>query len=97
MADSPYAFSESDLHNIVDKTASAVEELRTVNGIVQAHTEDLGGANQSASGDILQQHLFTWNTDFDKCVNQLNDLNGKAQALLNVNVNVNVDAGGLAQ
>jgi DNA integrity scanning protein DisA with diadenylate cyclase activity len=88
MADAPYAFNEADLHNIVDKTQSAIDELNTVNGIVQMHTEDLGTANQSDSGDILQDHLNTWTTDFHTCVNNLSDLNGKAQGLLQVNVDV---------
>jgi hypothetical protein len=97
MADSPYAFSEADLHNIVNKTQSAIDEMNTVNNIVQAHTEDLGTANQSDSGNILQQHLNTWTSDFHNVVNNLSDLNTKAQGLLKVNVDVATGARGQAK
>ena len=86
MPESPYAFSEADLHDIVNKTQSAIDEMNSVNNIVQSHTEDLGTANQSDSGTILQQHLFTWTSDFHNTVNNLTDLNTKAQGLLKVNV-----------
>jgi hypothetical protein len=81
-----YAFSDPDLSDIINKTQSAIDEMNTLNNLVQSHTEDLGTANQSDSGDILKTHLNTWTTDFHTCVNNLTDLNQKAQNLRQVNI-----------
>lgn len=82
---STYHFSDPDLQAIITKTQDAINEMNTVNNTVQSHTDSLVDANRSDSGTILSQHLATWNADFNTCVNNLTDLNTKAQALLQVN------------
>jgi hypothetical protein len=84
---STYRFSDPDLQQIINKTQDAINEMNTVNTTVQAHTDSLVDANRSDSGQILSGHLATWTTDFHTCVNNLTDLNTKAQALLRVNQN----------
>ncbi|GAB2847435.1 hypothetical protein GCM10027176_58810 [Actinoallomurus bryophytorum] len=88
---SSYHFSDQDLQQIITKTANAVTEMNTVNSTVQAHTDSLVDANRSDSGQILSTHLTTWTTDFNTCVNNLNDLNSKATALLQVNRSTGLD------
>jgi hypothetical protein len=88
---SSYRFVDADLQTIITQTQSAITEMNTVNNTVQAHTDSLVDANRSDSGTILSGHLTTWTTDFHTCVNNLTDLNGKAQALLRVNQNTQTD------
>ncbi|MDN3359230.1 hypothetical protein [Actinomadura sp. DC4] len=88
---STYHFSDADLQQIITKTSEAVNEMNTVNQTVQSHTDALVDANRSDSGQILSGHLATWNTDFHACVNNLNDLNQKATALLQVNRNTSTE------
>jgi hypothetical protein len=71
--------------------------MNTVNNMVQSHTDALVDANRSDSGQILSNHLATWNSDFHTCVNNLTELNNKAQALLNVNNSTNLNTSGLAK
>jgi hypothetical protein len=97
MADQPYFYSAPDLRSIITKTSDAINEMNTVNNMVQSHTDALVDANRSDSGQILSQHLNTWNTDFHTCVNNLTELNNKAQALLNVNNSTNLNTSGLAK
>jgi hypothetical protein len=94
---STYLFSDPDLIQIITKTQDAINEMGQLNNTVQSHTEALGAANVSDSGRILQQHLGAWTTDFNNCVNSLNDLNHKAQALRQINVNTTDTATGQAQ
>jgi hypothetical protein len=84
---STYTFSNEDLNKIITKTQNAIDEMNTVNNLVTHHTDLLTDANRSDSGTILSSHLATWTTDFNNVVNNLNDLNGKANALLQVNLN----------
>jgi len=84
---STYQFSPQDLATIITKTSDAINEMNTVNNIVQSHTDLLTDANRSDSGTIISGHLTTWTTDFHNVVNNLNDLNNKAIALRNVNAN----------
>jgi hypothetical protein len=86
MADQPYFYSAPDLRSIIDKTNDAISEMGVVNSMVQSHTDALGDANRSDSGRILSQHLATWNQDFHTCVNNLTELNHKAQGLLQINL-----------
>ncbi len=81
-----YHFSDADLAQIITKTSDAISEMNTVNNLVQSHTDALVDANRSDSGQILSSHLSTWTSDFNTCVNNLNDLNQKATALRQVNV-----------
>jgi uncharacterized protein YukE len=97
MADQPYYYSAQDLRSIIQKTSDAVNEMNTVNNMVQSQTDALVDANRSDSGQILSNHLATWNTDFHTCVNNLTELNNKAQALLNVNNSTNLNTSGLAK
>ena len=97
MPDQPYYYSAQDLRSIIQKTSDAVNEMNTVNNMVQSHTDALVDANRSDSGQILSNHLATWNTDFHTCVNNLTELNNKAQALLNVNNSTNLNTSGLAK
>ncbi|MGI5229459.1 hypothetical protein [Actinoallomurus sp. CA-142502] len=100
MANQPggsYYYESQDLRNIIDKTNNAVSELNTVNSMVQSHTDALVDANRSDSGQILSSHLATWNTDFHTCVSNLNDLNQKAQALLNINLSTDSNTSGMAK
>jgi hypothetical protein len=94
---STYHFSDSDLAQIITKTQDAVNEMNQVNTQVQAHTDALVDANRSDSGQILSSHLSTWNTDFHACVNNLNDLNQKAQALRHINTSTGSGATGAAK
>jgi hypothetical protein len=80
-----YAFSDHDLRQIIQRTDAAKQEMKVVNSMVTAHTEALVSANQSDSGQILQQHLTTWTADFNRVVTNLDDINTKAKALLQVN------------
>jgi hypothetical protein len=84
---SMYAFSDPDLVQIITKTQDAINEMNQLNSAVQSHTDALGTANRSNSGQLLQGHLGTWMADFNNCVNNLNELNHKASALRQVNVN----------
>ena len=97
MADQPYYYSAPDLRSIITKTNDAISEMNTVNNMVQSHTDALVDANRSDSGQILSNHLATWNSDFHTCVNNLTELNNKAQALLNVNNSTNLNTSGLAK
>lgn len=92
-----YHFSDPDLQQIITKTQDAISEMNTVNNTVQAHTDALVDANRSDSGQILNQHLTTWTTDFNTCVNNLTDLNGKATALLQVNRSTDTTSTGQAK
>jgi hypothetical protein len=83
---SAYAFSDPDLVQIITRTQDALSEMTQLNNTVQSHTEALGDANRSDSGQLIQGHLATWTTDFNNCVNSLHDLNQKASALRQVNV-----------
>ncbi|MDN3359673.1 hypothetical protein [Actinomadura sp. DC4] len=83
---SSYHFSGQDLRTIINKTNDAISEMNTVNNMVQGHTDSLVDANRSDSGQILSQHLTTWNSDFHTCVSNLTELNNKAQALLQINI-----------
>ncbi|GLY74847.1 hypothetical protein [Actinoallomurus iriomotensis] len=94
---STYHFSDADLQQIINKTQDAINEMNTVNNTVQAHTDSLVDANRSDSGQILSGHLTTWTSDFHTCVNNLTDLNHKAQALLQINRGTNNDATGGAR
>jgi hypothetical protein len=97
MPDQPYYYSAQDLRSIIQKTGDAINEMNTVNNMVQSHTDALVDANRSDSGQILSNHLATWNTDFHTCVNNLTDLNTKVQALLNVNNTTNLNTSGMAK
>jgi uncharacterized alpha-E superfamily protein len=92
-----YSFSAQDLRQIINKTNDAISEMNTVNNMVQSHTDALVDANRSDSGQILSQHLATWNADFHTCVNNLTDLNNKAQALLNINISTDNNTVNLAK
>jgi hypothetical protein len=94
---SSYHFESSALQQIITKTNDAVNEMNTVNNMVQSHTDALVDANRSDSGQILSQHLVTWNQDFHTCVSNLTDLNGKAQALLTINQSTDIDTSGMAK
>jgi hypothetical protein len=91
---STYHFSNEDLTQIINKTQSAINEMNTVNSTVLAHTDSLVDANRSDSGTILSGHLTTWTTDFNKCVNNLSDLNQKATALRQVNISTDTNSTG---
>lgn len=80
-----YSFSDANLLQIINKTQNAIDEMNRVNGLVQSHTDALVDANRSDSGQLLSQHLGTWTTDFNICVNNLHDLNQKAIGLRQVN------------
>jgi L-ribulose-5-phosphate 3-epimerase UlaE len=97
MPDQPYFYSAPDLRSIITKTNDAISEMNTVNNMVQSHTDALVDANRSDSGQILSQHLATWNSDFHTCVNNLTELNNKAQALLNINNSTNLNTTGMAK
>jgi hypothetical protein len=71
--------------------------MNTVNNMVQSHTDSLVDANRSDSGQILSQHLTTWNTDFHTCVNNLTELNNKAQALLQINLSTDSNTTSMAK
>jgi hypothetical protein len=92
-----YYYESQDLRTIIDKTNNAISEMNTVNNMVQSHTDALVDANRSDSGQILSSHLATWNSDFNTCVNNLHDLNDKAQALLNINISTDSNASGQAK
>jgi hypothetical protein len=94
---STYHFDDADLQQIINKTQDAISEMNTVNSTVQAHTDSLVDANRSDSGQILSSHLATWTADFHTCVNNLTDLNQKAQALLQVNRSTDTTATGSAK
>lgn len=94
---STYHFSDVDLQQIITKTQDAINEMNTVNNMVQSHTESLVDANRSDSGQILSGHLATWTSDFHTCVNNLTSLNGKAQALLQINRSTDTNAAGSAR
>jgi hypothetical protein len=89
---SSYRFVDTDLQAIINQTQDAITEMNTVNNTVQSHTDALVDANRSDSGQILSSHLATWTSDFNACVNNLSDLNGKAQALLRVNQNTSTES-----
>jgi hypothetical protein len=97
MADQPYYYESGDLRTIISKTNDAINEMNNVNNMVQSHTDSLVDANRSDSGQILSQHLATWNADFHTCVNNLTDLNHKAQALLNVNISTDSNTTDMAK
>ena len=94
---SSYHFESSALRQIIQKTEEAINEMNTVNSMVQSHTDALFDANSSDSGQILTQHLGTWNADFHTCVNNLTDLNTKVQNLLAINQNADDNATGGAK
>ena len=94
---SSYHFSDADLLTIINKTSDAINEMNTVNSLVQSHTDLLTDANQSDSGTIIASHLGTWTADFHKVVNNLSDLNNKATALRQVNLNTHTTTTGSAK
>jgi hypothetical protein len=94
---SSYSFTAQDLRQIINKTSDAISEMNTVNNMVQSHTDSLVDANRSDSGQILSQHLTTWNTDFHTCVNNLTELNNKAQALLQINLSTDSSTTSMAK
>jgi hypothetical protein len=94
---SSYHFVDSDLATIIKQTAEALSEMATVNNLVMSHTDSLVEANQSDSGSILSQHLGTWTADFNKCTNNLRDINGKATMLLSANRGTGNNATDLAR
>jgi hypothetical protein len=94
---STYHFESSALQQIILKTEDAINEMNTVNSMVQSHTDALFDANSSDSGQILSQHLNTWNGDFHTCVNNLTDLNTKVQNLLKTNQSTDDNATGGAK
>lgn len=95
--DNSYHYEAQDLRSIISKTNDAISEMNTVNNMVQSHTDSLVDANRSDSGQILSQHLTTWNADFHTCVNSLTELNNKAQALLNINISTDGNTSGMAK
>jgi hypothetical protein len=94
---STYHFSDPDLDQIITRTQDAINEMNQLNNTVQSHTDALGTANRSDSGQILSSHLATWMTDFNNCVNNLNELNQKATALRQVNLGTGTTATGQAK
>ena len=92
-----YHFSDHDLQQIITKTDNAVQEMNNLGKTVGLHTESLGAANRSDSGQILSGHLGTWQQNFYACVNNLADLNHKATALLQVNRGVNTSSASQAR
>jgi hypothetical protein len=82
-----YHFSDSDLQQIITKTQDAISEMTNLNSMVVNHTDGINQANRSTSGTILVNNLGQWTTDFNTCVQNLGDLNQRAQALLRVNRN----------
>jgi hypothetical protein len=94
MAD--YFVSNDDLTTIINQTSNAIDEMNTLNSMVQSHTGVLAEGNISDSGTRMQQHLDTWNADFHTCVNSLTELNTKVHNLQIVNKNTNLNASGLS-
>jgi hypothetical protein len=92
-----YYCSDQDLQQIISKTEAAINEMNTVNNTVQSHTDSLVDANRSDSGHILSGHLTAWNSDFHACVNNLTNLNHKAQSLLQINRGTDANATGSAR
>jgi hypothetical protein len=92
-----YHFTDEQLTSIITQTDNAIQEFNRVNTAVGGSGEQLPVANQSDSGSLLGGHLTQWNSDFNQCVTNLQDLNHKATALRTVNLNADATSTEIAR
>ncbi|MDA3628109.1 hypothetical protein [Saccharopolyspora oryzae] len=92
-----YGYDDGMLVKVISATETALGQMRQINGSVQGLAGQLPVVNNSTSGMKLGQLLGDWNMDFNKIVNELENLNTKAGGLLQTNRNVETETGGAAQ
>lgn len=92
-----YGYEDGMLVQVISATDTALGQMNQVNNTVVGLSGQLPVVNNSTSGVKLAGLLSDWSTDYNKIVKQLEELNGKAQGLLQVNRNVETETGGAAQ
>jgi len=91
-----YGYEDSSLVSIINATGSALQDMHRVNGQVLGLAGQLPSVNNSESGMRLSSAFSNWNSDFARVVNELSNLNDKANGLLQANRTANTDAAGTA-
>ncbi|MER6992729.1 hypothetical protein ABT337_29995 [Saccharopolyspora hirsuta] len=94
---SQYGYDDGMLVQVISATDSALGQMRNLNNSVQGIGGQLPAVNNSTSGMKLARLLGDWSTDYHKIVSELENLNTKAQGLLQTNRNVETETGGAAQ
>ncbi|GAA4613310.1 hypothetical protein [Saccharopolyspora hordei] len=94
---SQYGYDDGMLVQVISATDTALGQMRNLNSAVQGIGGQLPTVNNSTSGMKLAQLLGEWSTDYNRIVGELENLNAKAQALLQTNRNVETETGGAAQ
>lgn len=92
-----YGYEDSMLLSVISATDEALGQMGRVNSTVLGISGQLPVVNNSASGIKLSGLLGDWSTDYNKIVNQLTELNGRVQTLLNINRTAESDASAAPQ
>ncbi|MDA3649896.1 hypothetical protein LZ318_24870 [Saccharopolyspora indica] len=94
---SKFGYDDGMLTQVISATDNALGQMRQLNGQVIGIGGQLPSVNNSTSGMKLSRLLGDWSTDYNKIVNELENLKGKATGLLQTNRNVETETGGAAQ
>ncbi|MBB5152473.1 hypothetical protein [Saccharopolyspora phatthalungensis] len=91
-----YGLNAEQMTKIIRATEDALGKMRQLNNNVTTQGAALASANQSDSGRIFQDKFNIWAQDFSQISGNLQNLNEKAKALLNIQLASTGDAMGIA-